>query len=173
MSAPAKVSDEEIRRALKVWRGVVADARRALGISENALRKRLRSMGIGHEALSFFRSDNPPTQPQPTTTFAPLPMGTNQRDGLNLHPKNGGHNYPRPVDPPTLRDVSTEPITARRPQTKPPKLRPDQVDLLRDMKFDYQARHRTEADEGDLLQRFFDEAFPEWVKRALGAKAKA
>lgn len=174
MSAPAKVSDEDIRRALKVWRGVVADARRALGISENALRKRLRSMGIGPEALSFLRSGNLPTQPQPTTTITTQQVGTKERSGQHLPLKSGGRNYPRPVEAPTLRDVSMEAIPARRPQTKPPKLRPDQVDRLRDMKFDYQARHRTETDEGDLLQRFFDEAFPDWEKRALGKeKAKA
>lgn len=67
--------------------------------------------------------------------------------------------------------MSTD-VVVRRPQSKPPKLRPDQVDRLRDAKFDYQARHRMDADEGDLLRRFFDDAFSEWLKRALGREKK-
>jgi hypothetical protein len=51
---------------------------------------------------------------------------------------------------------------------KPPiKLRPDQIDALREAKFDFQAKHRVEAGESDLLQKFFDESFTAWLKRCL------
>ncbi len=56
-----------------------------------------------------------------------------------------------------------EPI-ARLPRVR---LRPDQLDALRDAKYDFQSKLRRDLREEDLLQRFFDEEFSEWLKRGL------
>jgi Bacterial regulatory protein, Fis family len=45
--------------------------------------------------------------------------------------------------------------------------RPDQLELLRQFKFDYQARHREEVDEAELMRRFFDAAVRPWMKDCL------
>jgi len=163
VGATAKVSEQDIRVALKCWRGNVSAAAHALGISENALRKRLRALGIGAEALSFLRSAANHTQPHPTKApSAAIP---------NRPLKNTTPNFPRLVEEPTFASVgSTETVVMRRPQTRPARLRPDQIDALRDAKFDYQAKHRRETEESDLLQQFFDESFHEWLKRALAKK---
>jgi hypothetical protein len=65
---------------------------------------------------------------------------------------------------------AAEPI--RRGKAGPIRLEPDQVELLRDAKFDFMAKHRVEASESDLLQRFFADCFPDWLKRTLGREKK-
>lgn len=168
MSAPAKVSEQEIRETLKVWRGNVAGAAHALAISETALRKRMKALGIEGSALSFLRASAALHQPHPTITPTTQPMAMAI---LNRSPKNAGPNYPRLVEEPSLTNVEgAEAVVTRRPQTKLVRLRPDQIDVLRDAKFDYQAKHRQETEESDLLQHFFDESFPEWLKRALATR---
>ncbi len=174
MGAPTKVSEPEIRGALKVWRGNVAATAHVLGISETALRKRMKTLGIDGPALSFLRASTALHQPQPTSTptTQPVVMGT-----PNSPPKNAAPNFPRLVKEPSLAIVQgAEAVVTtrrRRPPMKVVRLRPDQVDLLRDAKFDYQAKHRQETEEGDLLQRFFDESFREWLKGALATKKEA
>jgi hypothetical protein len=66
---------------------------------------------------------------------------------------------------------AAEPI--RRGKAGPIRLEPEQVEVLRDAKFDFMAKHRVEASESDLLQRFFRECWPEWSKRTLGREKKA
>lgn len=166
MSAPTKVSEPQIGEALRIWRGTVADAARALAISENALRKRMKAMGIGPDALSLFRRQSLRHQPQPSI---PTPTkGPTIISEPTVLPPNEGHNWSESDRASMFSNVSTD-VVLQRPQTKPPKLRPDQVDRLRDFKFDYQARHRIEADEGDLLRRFFDEDFADWVRRTMAS----
>lgn len=177
MGASPLVSKDEIRLALKTWRGNVADSSRALGISETALRKRMVGMGIGTQALSFLRATTVHTQPQPTITKPNLPNHDGKAKLAAEHPqrRNGGRNYSGRDEAPKLEPMQTaadEIPIARRAQTKPPKLRPDQVDQLRDAKFDFMAKHRREADEGDILQKLFDDTFAEWRKRELAGKGK-
>jgi hypothetical protein len=174
MSAPALVSKADIRRALEMWRGVVADAARAVAISETAFRKRMKAMGIGQEALLFLRSPNHRTQPQPTMPIETPPVATkghNHSGSPNRPPKTSARNYPRPVESPTLPSVSTDVVVKRAP-ARPPKLRPEQVDVLREARIDINFKTRGDETEEDVLHRFFAEAFPDWLKRTLGREKK-
>ena len=62
---------------------------------------------------------------------------------------------------------SVEAAPARRVKPVVIRLRPDQIEQLRNAKFDYQARHREEVEETELLRQFFDECFEDWIKRSL------
>jgi hypothetical protein len=72
-----------------------------------------------------------------------------------------------------METAEAESVQAPRPKPGVIRLQPPQVDELRDAKFDYQAKHRVEATEADILQRFFRECFPEWRARTCGAEKKA
>ena len=154
MSAPAKVSEQEIRQALRMWGGNVAASANALGISETGLRKRMQALGLDGRALSFLRASTVHHQPSPT-------MATNtQPAGLNQPPKSAGPNFPRRANAPTLGHMQTaegESVSGPRPRPVVIRLQPPQIEELRDAKFDYQAKHRMEASEAELLQRFFAE----------------
>lgn len=166
MSAPAKVSEQEIRQALRIWGGNVAASANALGISETGLRKRMQALGLAGRALSFLRASTIHHQPSPTMAANTQPAG------LNRPPKSASRNYPRQANSPTLGGMQTaeaENVQAPRPRPVVIRLQPPQVEELRDAKFDYQAKHRVEASEAELLQRFFAECFPEWRKRTCGA----
>lgn len=172
MSAPAKVSDQQIRTALEAWRGNVAAAADSLGISEYGLRKRMERMGMGARALSFLRATT--THNQPSATMSPT---TQEAARVNLnHPRTSlSDNFSRAAKPPNLvRMPSAEVVEpVRRARAGPIRLEPDQVELLREAKFDFMAKHRAEFSESDLLQRFFRECFPDWLKRTLGREKKA
>ena len=91
----------------------------------------------------------------------------------NDPPKNASHTFPGRVKAPTLVRMPTAEVEMRRTKAGPIRLRPDQVDQLREAKFDFMAKHRAEAGESDLLQRFFDSAFGDWLKQALRTEKKA
>ena len=171
MSAHTKATDEQVRAALHTWRGNVAASADALGMSEYGLRKRMERLGIGARALSFWRSTT--THNQPPATMHPSTQPVSKATGT--HPqKPVSNNFSGRADSPTLLRMPTaeaaEPV--RRAKAGPIRLEPEQVELLRDAKFDFMAKHRVEASESDLLQRFFRECFAEWSKRTLGKEKK-
>lgn len=172
MAAPTKVSDQDVRDALARWRGSVVDAARTLTISDNALRKRMKTLGIGPQALSFLRRHNLPHQPTPT--MRPQPNQA-QPTSDNLQPKSDRPNFPKPAETPSLgRSMSSMSPEAVVKKPKVVKLLPEQVDQLWDTKLDFNAKYRMDATEETLLQQFFNDCFPDWAKRTLtDKKAKA
>jgi len=80
--------------------------------------------------------------------------------------KSGSVFFPKALSKPILDGVSAEAIArARRLPTL--RLRPDQIERLRNAKFDVNARFRRDADEAGLLRAFFDDAFPTWIESIL------
>jgi hypothetical protein len=59
-----------------------------------------------------------------------------------------------------------------RSKQKPTRLKPEQLDRLREAKFDLQARYREDYDENRILWEFFDDGFDAWLKTKLGDKKK-
>ena len=150
----------------------MAAAAEELGLARNSLYERVYALGLRLDPLR--RKPNVTSHvAQPVTTERGAPG--NVRTVKVSEPAI----FPRRASAPTLAPMETaEAESAQGPRPRPGviRLQPPQVDELRDAKFDYQAKHRVEASESDLLQRFFRECFPEWRKRTCGtekAKAKA
>ena len=169
MAGVTKVGPDQIRQALECWRGNVAATAASLGIAENSLRKRMKNMGIGAKALALLRSVRiSATHTHPHLSSMPTPQG-DDRQPKDTQQQNAAHIYPAPT--PLRRFGSVQdglPAAARLPKAR---LRPDQIDRLRDAKYDFQAKHRTDLREEDLLQQFFDEEFAAWIKRGLSDAA--
>jgi len=99
----------------------------------------------------------------------PTPQGeANQPKESQQH--SVAHIYTGPVPLRRFVGMQDGPVTAARlPRVR---LRPDQLDRLRDAKYDFQAKHRTDLREEDLLQQFFDDEFVAWIKRGLATESK-
>jgi hypothetical protein len=183
MSAAIKVSKEDVLRAIQMWRGNVVDAARWLRISPTALYKRLASQGITSEHLNFLRRSNLANQPVPTMPTRDNHAnhdnhGTsdNLRSSDNPSPKNERDNYRKPGPRPILLRMTAAGVppipVIKRARIRTPRLLPEQVEQLWEMKLDFNAKYRTEATEEDLLQRFFDECFADWLEKAMREEEK-
>jgi hypothetical protein len=198
MSAAIKVSKEDVLRAIQMWRGNVVDAARWLRISPTALYKRLASQGITTEHLNFLRRTNLANQPvttMPTSNnhanhgrsdnhanHANHDNHDNHRTSDNLRssdnpsPKNERDNYRKPGPRPILLRMTAAGVppipVIKRARIRTPRLLPEQVEQLWEMKLDFNAKYRTEATEEDLLQRFFDECFADWLEKAMREEEK-
>ncbi|HKP99853.1 MAG TPA: helix-turn-helix domain-containing protein [Actinomycetes bacterium] len=162
---------------IKQWRGNVSGAAGALGIHPNNLRKRLKGLGFDLEALrkgSLQRKVVPPMQPSGTHDTHHNPSAPNDPPAPN---GGTGHEsssaiYPKTKRLPTLAGVNAtlpdQEIPLVRPKQQPLRLKPEQVDKLREAKFDIAAKARHETDENAILQQFFADEFDDWLQRLLG-----
>jgi regulatory Fis family protein len=162
MAAPRHVSDRQIIEALQKWQGNVTAAAEEVRLSRRQFYERASGLGLDLDRLR--PKGNVPSHP--TNSDAVKKQSEREATGV---PQSSVVTFPKSANAPTLVGMqSAETEMSRRPKRGPIRLRPDQAETLREAKFDFQAKHRVEAGESDLLQRFFDETFPEWLKRCLG-----
>jgi len=82
--------------------------------------------------------------------------------------------FRRPDGSPIFAAMETEMGTTEHKPLPKAQLLPAHLKALREAKLDINFRTRADEKEQDILHRFFEEAFPEWLKRALAdKKAKA
>ena len=123
MSAPQRVSSAAIVEALKVCGGNLRATAQHCGISRNALKKRIVSMGVDVEAIR-----------------PPVPVA----------PAAGSVVYAAPRSP-----------------RAPARVLPAHQDLLREARFDLQAKRRVDLTDSDVLEEFIEDAFAEWLRAEL------
>jgi hypothetical protein len=170
-----KVSAQQIANALIEWRGNVQAAAEALGIRRNSLYERVRRLGLNLEA---FRSSG--QRVVPVTSVSGVSGG--DRSGVS-RPECPDHHARKnkaarftgesslhklsSMEAPSEEGMAGAPIKAIPGRSRPPRLRPNQQDRLREAKLDLGARYRVETDENLILQQFFDETFEGWIDHKL------
>jgi len=176
MAAPKRIPDVAVKQAIVAWRGNVTAAADSLGIAPNNLRKRLADLGLDPAKLRSDMSGIAPNVPVPigtigtTRTHRHSSAGTHeQRNGAAIFPRRGG---PASLSPVQQQAASEAAVVPMRSKQKPTRLKPEQLDRLREAKFDLQARYREDYDENRILWEFFDDGFDAWLKTKLGDKKK-
>jgi len=178
MSAPETVPRERIKEVVTKWKGNLKAAAAELGLDRNYLRKRCKQLRIDLDALR-----HPPIEgqhPNPRFSLPPIVLTTGERcppprlvsTMTGGATKSVGAVYASARWKPRLIGMQTaardeQPIKTTRKPLAPTRLLPDQQEVLREAKFDLQARFRTDLDESAILQQFFDEEFPGWKARKL------
>lgn len=61
-----------------------------------------------------------------------------------------------------------DPIVSVRGKPQPARILPHHQEELRQAKFDFQAKYRTEISETKLLELFFGKCFQPWIREELG-----
>ncbi len=185
MSAPETVPRERIREVVTKWKGNLKAAAAELGLDRNYLRRRCKQLRIDLDALRY-----PPTiegqHPPPLFSLPPIVLTPGERCPSPRvvstmvwgETKSVGAVYASVKWKPRLIGMQTaardeQPIKTTRKPLAPTRLLPDQVEELREAKYDIQARFRTDLGESEILQQFFDEEFKLWKARKLAAAAAA
>ncbi len=157
-----RIPDDAIIGAIQRWRGNVTAAADALGIAPINLRKRLSGLGVDLSLLRRLKDTgiHGTNRNVPVSTGVPETMfggRNNSASGI----------FPRLADRPTLASVSTDAMITRPKALAPIRLGPEQVEKLRDAKFELQYRLRVEVTESTILQQFFADTFEPWLKKRL------
>ena len=183
MSAPETVPRERIREVVTKWKGNLKAAAAELGLDRNYLRRRCKQLRIDLDALRHPSIEGQHTTPKfslPPKVLTPgerCPPPRLVRTMAGGETNSVGAVYASARWKPRLIGMQTaardeQPIKTTRKPLAPTRLLPDQQEVLREAKFDLQARFRTDLDESAILQQFFDEEFPGWKVRKLAADDK-
>jgi hypothetical protein len=161
MGARKRLPDDAIIGAIQQWRGNVTAAAEALGLAPINLRKRLIGLGVDLSLLRRLKD----TGIHGTTRNVPIPM---TQHGTTARTRNhsAGGIFPRPAQRATFAPVGEVMMTRPKPPA-PIRLTPDQVEKLRDAKFELQYHLRSEMSESSILQQFFEDSFAVWLKARL------
>jgi hypothetical protein len=177
MGAPRRVSDRAIVEAFQRWQGNLSAAASEVGIARQNFRERLRLLGFDIQGFRARVSLSLPSKHTGTVeafrNVSTGPTGTERAGGPRAMSgkQHAGVIYSAESEEPIFGRVESMGSLPERPVRMPTvRLRPEQIEQLRDLKFDYQAKTRREVREEDLLRRFFDECFPEWLERITGKK---
>lgn len=169
MSARKRIADDAVVQAIQTWRGNVTAAAEALGLAPVNLRKRLACLGIDLPLLRRLKG----TGIYETHRHVSTPMSTTRTDGAGgthrpQRNKSAAGIFPRVAARTTLATVDEPDAMMARPKPPTPiRLTPPQVEKLRDAKFELQYRIRAELSESVILQQFFEDRFPAWLKARL------
>jgi hypothetical protein len=170
MGARKRLPDDAIIGAIQRWRGNVTAAADDLGLAPINLRKRLAGLGVDLPLLRRLKDtgihgtyQNIPA-PQTIPARPVRPMDQNGRDSRK---HVAGGIFPRPAARTTFAPVGTEAMMTRPKQPTPIRLTPEQIDKLRDAKFELQYHLRSEVNESAILQQFFEDGFEVWLKARL------
>jgi hypothetical protein len=169
VAAPRRVSSGQIEQALAATSGCVQRASAILGISKNSLYKRLSRMDLHPDK---YRKGDARLGTQGAADAKVF--GVRARRAASGGGRNGGEcataTFPRAVvgrrlDP--VSDEAEDEKVGRLRESRNWFLRPEQIDKVRQAKFDLQAKLRTELSDSKVLERFLDEKFDEWIREAL------
>lgn len=180
MPAQQKVSPEQIISALTDTHGNVEASAKRLGISRNCLYKRL--IHIGLEPRDYRKGGAHCTRggaPATKDTRGVLHEGWRAaRDGTerfvhNEHAhKSEIATFPRAEHSRTVRNMHVE-VDPRAPRLRESKnlyLRPEQIEAVKQARFDLQAKLRIELSDSKVLERFIDAKFDDWLNEILGGR---
>jgi len=176
VSAPQRVKDPQIREALAATHGVVERAAALLGVSKNSLYKRLVRMRLDPD--EFRKGDaRYATTGSVDAANAKAPAA---RAGRASHGRSRtGHQRSTPpmttdAHSPNLAHVDRAVTTAdeERPVSRLREsrnwfLRPEQIDKVRQAKFDLQAKRRQDLSDSKVVEEFIDAKFDEWLAEVL------
>lgn len=195
MAAPAKVDGPSIRTALALMEGVVAKAARHLGISSAALYKRMAQMGIhpdeyrkvdGHHGADHQGDshrhddtdrpsdaiDHQSTNSHGAHRERTRRQGAHRGDessgesNFNFH-RDGGAPILSAVAPTAAAEVDEERARRQLRESRSWFLPPEQIDEIRQAKYDLQARWRIELSDSKVVELFIRKKFKEWVTEEL------
>jgi hypothetical protein len=168
MAAPKRVSDETLLSALEARCWNIRATADDLGLQPKSVYKRLATLGISPQAArqAFLNSGSDSSRRHDLSKAAASHQSERVLSSVANVAKSGSVFFPKPPSRPILGGVSASAIRAARPLPTP-RLRPDQLERLRDAKFDVHARLRSDVDETGLLREFFDDAFETWIASVL------
>lgn len=176
MPAQKRVPDRAVIEAAQRWQGNLTAAARDIGMARQNLRNRLRSLGfdvttcrIG-AALADGRKRTGMDHPSRSVARGMDRLGVDGPSGR----ESDGVIYQRPDGSPIFAAMpEAEMVMDPKPLPRA-QLLPAHLKVLREAKLDLNFRTRADEKEQDILHRFFDEAFADWLKRTLAdKKAKA
>lgn len=178
MPAGKRVPDRRVIEVIQKWQGNLTAAAREIGMARQNLRNRLKSLGFDVEAVRMgtLLSDHVKrTGTKRADRF--VSGGTDRAGSVERNGDTGNENagviYQRRDGSPIFRDMpATEMVTEHKPLPKA-QLLPEHLKALREAKIDINFKTRADEREQDILHRFFEEAFPEWLKRTLSREKKA
>ena len=162
MSARRRLPDDAIIGALQRWRGNVTAAAEALGLAPINLRKRLTGLGVDLPLLRRLKD----TGIHDIHTHPSVPIAITGTNAATRNHSAGGI-FPRPAPRPMFGAVGTEAMMPRQKAPAPIRLGPEQVEELRNAKFELQYHLRAEVSESVILQQFFADGFAAWLKARL------
>ena len=165
MSARKRVPDDQVIRAIQRWRGNVTAAADTLGIAPINLRKRLHALGVDLRVFRRLKDTGIhgiPGRGQ-SGTASPISGASNESGGRNQSAAGICSATGRGT---SLSVVSTDVLTRPRGPA-PVRLTPDQVEVLREAKFELQYQLRAEVNESSILQQFFEDGFKDWLSMKL------
>jgi hypothetical protein len=174
MSARKRIADDVVIQSIQQWRGNVTAAAEALGLAPINLRKRLACLGVDLPLLRRLKD----TGIYGTTRNVSTPMntgGTSRPGGTQAQQRNksAAGIFPRRAGARTFALVDApDAMMTRQKAPSPIRLTPDQVEKLRDAKFELQYHLRVEVVESLILQQFFDDHFADWLKARLKESAE-
>lgn len=175
MAAQEKVSAQQIVNALLKWTGNVQAAADELGVSRNALYKRVEQLGIDLRGIRAMGS-------KVDTTFTTVLGMPTMKGGANVVSKSSAAIFSARARGPKLPSMRTEaaeaateiPIRTAAKRLPPTRIKPAHRELFQRAAWALQARFQAPTDESLILEQFIDERFEEWLGSKLAsAKAKA
>ena len=196
MPARPKVDRPAVETALLQNHGDVAASARQLGISRAALYNRVSRFHIDLGAYrkvdasvaNLAKVGTPGATDRPVDDHQAAPNGHGGRGSNRLERERSRgdetsarrtFNFPRANDAPILPGVPSQTVTdvdadADRPVLRESRsyfLPPEQIDLIRQAKFDLQALLRVELSDSKVLERFIAAKFSEWIAEEKRASA--
>jgi hypothetical protein len=178
MSAPPRITTQDIVNALLRWRSV-AGAARELGIRRNNLYARAQRLGLDLNGLRTSAPSvtsitgvppMPPMARMPPNSGAVPPM-TRIEHVSSSDRKNAAAPYPSGPVGRRLVGMQTAAATvdeiAQRKKGAKASVLPAQAALLSDAKYDFQHVLRTDIDETKILELFIADEFERWKKKTL------
>jgi hypothetical protein len=180
VSAPPRRSVQEIVNALLKYEGNVSAVADEFGMRRGSLYERLERLGIDPKAFRFASSGHVSGMTGMSGNKGTSPGVSGMTNEAAVVRKNEGGRYTGRGEIRRLTSVTNgATAAAAQPETddaafggKPARLTGAQKRMLREAKFDWQARFRVEIQESGILQQFFEERFEEWIGSKLSTPAK-
>jgi len=181
MPAQKRVPDRRVIEVAQKWGGNLTAAAREIGMARQNLRNRLRALGFDVEACrrgalslnhakrsGIHQSDRLVSRGSNREMAAGSvqaggPRGS-ESDSVIYHKPDGSPIF---VTMPEA-EMAIDPKPLPKAQ-----LLPEHLKALREAKLDINFKTRADEKEQDILHRFFEEAFADWLKRTLGRERKA
>jgi len=178
MPAHKRVPDRQVIQAVQRWQGNLSAAASDIGMARQNLRNRLRALGFDVEACrrgALFGDHSKRTGPNHADRSRT--PGMNKKDPTDRIDESGSESagviYHKPDGSPIFGSMpEAEMMTDPKPLPKA-QLLPAHLKALREAKIDINFKTRADEKEQDILHRFFEEAFPGWLKHQISHEKKA
>jgi hypothetical protein len=179
MGAPQRISERQIREAIRIWRGNVTAAAQSLCMQPKNLRKRLADLGVDLESLrtrkGVGRAEAPASNATHGAQVAAEVSSFKVGPDMVSDSKSTAVLYPRKAERSNLSHMQTVsastrqeiPIRTAPPRQQPIRLKPAQREAIQRVVFRLQACYGVATDVNLVLEQLVDEELEEWAAKKL------